>query len=627
MKRVVSLTLFLCCLSTLVVGKTKLDSLMQNAKEHLKANENEEACSILTHALTLSTDSWHLKERAIIYNNLGVASWRQGNYKESLKSYQHALDTYKKIGNDTLIAQSQYNLGLTLKGLGSNQLAAKNFTKAVRLFEKIGDEKQIAMVYDALGNIYKDLKDYEKAIYYHQSAMKIYERLQYSKGVSRSAHNLGQVYSDLGDYQNAREQLFRAKKIKESLQLSVASNYAQIGTLFTRIDKLDSAEYFFLRSLDERKRENNPAKLTSAYWHLGVLFIEKKDLKNARIMLDKAFVIADSLALNQSLIDIVRSQIEIGKLEGENINGKYELLIALQEQVLGENSRKAMARFEVEYDVLKKDQEINAKNNLLQIKEIENEQLSFRNLTLFWGIILSLIFILSVVYFYFKLRKSKKETELKNEQISESHKQIDYLNKELTHRTKNYFQMFGGMLKYDRTTIKDPAILSLIEKYIQRVEAMSQIQRYLLIEEATQKEVQLNLYLEELLANIDLVLNQANKEVEIYSSFTPILCDYDIALRVGLVMNEMVSNSFEHGFQSIQNPRIKIQLEENTQQEISLTIQDNGVGLRQNEINQYSMGIKLMNMILSSVNGQINYEKTKKTGTYVMITCPRRRKV
>ncbi len=627
MKRVVFLTLFICSLSTLVVGNTSLDSLMQHAKEHLKARENEEAYSLLKRALILSTDSKHLKERAIIYNNLGVVAWRQGSYKESLASYQYALDTYKKIGNDTLIAQSQYNLGLALKGLGSNQPAIKNFTKALHLFEKIKDEKQIAMVHDALGNIYKDLKDYEKAIYYHKSAMETYERLQYPKGVSRSAHNLGQVYSDLGDYKKAREQLFRAKKIKESHQLPIASNYAQIGTLFTRTGKLDSAEYFFLRSLDERKRENNPAKMASAYWHLGGLFIKKKDLKNARIMLDKAFVIADSLALNQSLIDIVRSQIEIGKLEGENINGKYERLIALQEQVLGENSRKAMARFEVEYDVLKKDQEISATNNLLQIKEIENEQLSFRNMTLFWGIILSLGFIFSVAYFYFKLRKSKKETELKNEQLSESHKQIDYLNQELTHRTKNYFQMFGGMLKYDRTTNKDSAISSILEKYIHRVEAMSQIQRYLLIEKATRKEVQLNLYLEELLANIDLVMNTSDKEVKIHSNFTSILCDYDIALRIGLVMNEMVSNSFEHGFQSIQNPQIEIKLEETNQHEISLTIQDNGVGLHQKETNQYSMGISLMNMILSSVNGQISYEKTKKTGTCAIITCPRRRKV
>lgn len=622
MKVKVILVFFLCCISFGSSAQNGLEMLMEKGKNHLIDHENEEAKKVLQEALIQSFEAKDLKSTAIIYNNLGVAAREMGNYKDGVESYELALEVYKEIGNDTLIAESQYNLGLALKGLGINQVAIKNFNAALHLFEKIHDEKRIAMVYDALGNIYKDLENYEEAIQYHSSAMNIYERIGYKKGISRSAHNLGQVYIGLGNYRKAKEQLFRAKGIKEEMGFSTAASNAQIGTYFIKMNELDSAEFYYNLSLSARKKERNVANLATAYWHMGDLLIKRKEYKNATPLLDQAFFLADSLALNQLLIDIIGSQIDIGKIKGDQLNNKYERLASLKDGVLGELSRKEIARFEVEYGVLKKDQEIELKNNQLLIKEIENDKLELRNMFLISGVLIAAVFVFMVIYFYLKLRKRKKETEEKNELLTSSYELVDNLHTELSHRTKNYFQMFGGMLKYDQDRTTNDDVSDLLEKYSSRVEAMSQIQRYLLKEKAASKEVQLNLYLEELLANINLVLNNRDPKVKITSDFASVSCDYDKALRIGLVMNEMVSNSFEHGFNSIDLPSLDLKLEETSQQEVLLLIRDNGVGLRNLQIADDSIGISLMKMILNSVDGNLTYEKEKNMGTSVIITCP-----
>jgi two-component sensor histidine kinase/Tfp pilus assembly protein PilF len=622
MKVKVILVFFLCCISSVSSAQNGLEMLMEKGKNYLLASENEQAEEVLQKALIQSVEAKDLKSTAIIYNNLGVAARRLGNDKEGIESYELALEVYKKIGDDTLIAGSQYNLGVALKRLGSYELAIRNFSSAVVLFEKIRDEEKTAKVYDVLGNIYNDIKNHKESIQYHRSAMKIYERILDTVGTSRAALNLGGAYIELGEFRKARLYLFRAKRIKKELNISTAACDAQIGDFFMEIKKLDSAEIYYKQSLNTRKKEGHKTNLATAYWHMGDLLIEQGEYQDAIPFLNKAFQIADSLGLNQLLILVIGSQIEVGKITGDQLNEKYEQLILLNEGVLGEASLKEISRFEVKYGVLKKDQEIELKNNQLIIKEIENDKLSLRNMFLVFGVLIAAVFIFMVIYFYLKLRKGKKETEEKNELLTSSYELVDNLHTELSHRTKKYFQMFGGMLKYDQDRTTNDDVSDLLEKYSSRVEAMSQIQRYLLKEKTASKDVQLNLYLEELLANINLVLNNRDPKVKITSEFASVSCDYDKALRIGLVMNEMVSNSFEHGFNSIDLPSLDLKLEETAQQEVVLLIRDNGVGLRNLQIADDSIGISLMKMILNSVDGDLTYEKEKNMGTSVIITCP-----
>jgi two-component sensor histidine kinase len=448
-----------------------------------------------------------------------------------------------------------------------------------------------------------------------------------SNSVSSCYHNIGQVYNKSGDWLEARNYLFKARSLKTMCGLSTGANSSQIGKYYSEINELDSAKYYFYKSIEERRHEQRLIRTVAPHTYLGELYFNENEFQLAKVHLDTAYQLAESANLNQELIEIIKLQMELEKVgdpESEIIK-KYEQLTALNQIVNGEASLKEIARLEVEYGLIKKNQELERKNNEIVFQNLKNEKLNIWNNIFIIGLVTAGVFVIVIIVFYVKLRKRKAETEQKNELLETSNVLIDNLHKELSHRTKNYYQMFGGILKFDRRITKDVEIKRLLTSYINRVEAMSQIQRYLLAENVLTQEVQLDLYLSDLLSNIDLVLNNISPKVFMTRSFETISCDYDKAMRIGLALNEMVSNAFEHGFDQIENPTLDVMLIENDNGQIMLDITDNGIGIKKNDglESATSKGIGLIEMILNSIGGELSYAEDVSKGTFVQIKIPK----
>ena len=604
-------------------AQISIDTLISQADQLRKEKKYEASEEILNEALQYEEASEDMNVRGRLLNHLNNVLYKQGKFKQCIYVCIDGLETYRKTGNDTLIADSYYNLGLVYKKLGILDEASSNYLLAVKEYEKLNLKSRIGTVYNSLGNIERDLNRGPEAVKYHNKSLHIRLESSDSIGVANTYHNLGQDYNLLGHYRAARNYLRLAKKINTGLGRSTSSNESQIGVSHLYENSLDSAQFYFFKSLEMRKQEGTPAKIAISYKHLGNLFFSMKKNDIAQAYLDSAFTIASDQKLNQELVEILETQIEIEKANGDrsNLGEKYELLIRLTDSVVGEKVQVELNRMEVQYGVLETKKELSKKTNEVITEKAKNETLEVKNLAFLIGIIVAIVLISIIIFVLIKLRKSKAETEQKNQELEESKNEVENLHKELSHRTKNYYQMFGGILKYDRKKVKHQETQRLLENYIRRVEAMSQIQRYLLDESTEGNAVQLDLYLSEILSNIDLVLNQITPKVKLEERFETVSCDYDKALRLGLVMNEMVSNSFEHAFHDIENPELIITLICNDDDALNMIISDNGVGIdRSHTIISQSKGIGLMEMILKSIGGELTYEKTGIEGTTVYIT-------
>lgn len=586
-----------------------------------------EAESTFREALIIAEATGDLNSQGEIHNNLNYVLFRMGEYREGIDETFKELEINLELGNDTVIAVSYYNLGLNFKNIGSFDLASGYFLKALELNEKIKYDEGIASVHNTLGNLHRKFKSYEKAIEYHQSALFIYERLKDTTNIPTAYHSLGQDYKDSGLFSQARYCLFHAKQMNEIYGFSVSSNNAQIGSFYQDIGKLDSAQYFLEMALEQRKSEGSVVKIESAHKLLATLFLEKKLYTEAALHLDTAYTIAHDHEVKDDLIEILVMQIGLQKKRGSEIGliEKYEELIELKEYIYWKRDMQSSAEFEYKYRARKMEQKIQLSNGQLQLQTLENERLSIRNTAFLVGLIVATLFVIIIILFYLKLRRSKKETEQKNELLRQSNELIDSLHKELSHRTKNYYHMFAGILKYDKKRCDNEETKKLLNNYISRVEAMSQIQRYLLEDDNLSNEVQLDLYLMDLLSNIDLVLNKGEHQVIISKHFETISCDYDKALRLGLVMNEMVSNAFEHGLNEVEDPKLDVVLTMNDSEIIHLVITDNGSGFSGSKSMsvESSLGIGLMDMILKSVQGNLSYVDQAKKGVSVKIIIPK----
>ena len=96
--------------------------------------------------------------------------------------------------------------------------------------------------------------------------------------------------------------------------------------------------------------------------------------------------------------------------------------------------------------------------------------------------------------------------------------------------------------------------------------------------------------------------------------------DMDVAVPLGIIVNELVSNSLKHAFSKEEGEiRIKLCREEKnyeTQESLfSLTISDNGKGIPDNiKLENFeSLGLKLVNILVDQLDGKIELERAHGT--------------
>ena len=80
--------------------------------------------------------------------------------------------------------------------------------------------------------------------------------------------------------------------------------------------------------------------------------------------------------------------------------------------------------------------------------------------------------------------------------------------------------------------------------------------------------------------------------------------DIDIAMPLGLIINEWVTNAFKHAYHDIHNPELMLTMHGN--QVLNLQISDNGTGMDLNIWNQpkSSFGVKLVKVLVRQLNGE-----------------------
>ncbi len=594
---------------------SRLNSLIQKGGQSLRNDSAESSLETFKKALKLAGEQDEIKKKAIILNNMGVAYYQIGQYKQGIEHYQLALTTYEKLGNDSLTGQSMHNLALAYKEIGSYDLAIKNLHQAITIFNSTGQKKDLASSYNSLGNVHALIKDNDKAISNYVQALTIRQDINFEKGIASSLHNIGKFHLETNDLNSAHKFLHKAliQKNLHSSNSSKASTYSQLGELYIKIDKIDSSEYFLEKALALRLESGNEAKIAKALLNLGKLTTIKKEFQQADSLYSEAIRLAEKTSSMSILEEALREYIKLLKTQEKYSQAStlQDRLISIKNEISGIEQKKEIARLEILHLV-------DEKENDLEVERNENVALQTKNW--YWTIGFSVVatLLLIIIILSVNNRRKKKNIERQNSILTLKNQEIDLLHKELSHRTKNYFDMLKGVLILDRRSSKNEDLKKHLSDYIVRVEAMSQIQRYLLSDQESNNKVALQLYLENVISNLESMYNK-NSSVEFTCKLIPIEIDYDIAMRLGLVVNELILNALEHGIKNIDNPRIDIDLKQLVNH-ISLTVKDNGKGMDISKTDSNSIGNQLVDLLLEKIHGEVT--RTSTPGLTIEVKIP-----
>jgi two-component sensor histidine kinase len=143
---------------------------------------------------------------------------------------------------------------------------------------------------------------------------------------------------------------------------------------------------------------------------------------------------------------------------------------------------------------------------------------------------------------------------------------------------------------------------------IHRLEAMSLVQGYLLGNSGQwDKHVQLEAYLDHLITELLMHLLPNETDLQVERELDNLFMDYDKAMRMAIVLNELICNAIEHGLTGVTKPVLAISLKRH-EDNVVLTVHDNGPGLPEELLQSKTVkGLDIISKLLSSVNGVITY--------------------
>jgi PAS domain S-box-containing protein len=205
--------------------------------------------------------------------------------------------------------------------------------------------------------------------------------------------------------------------------------------------------------------------------------------------------------------------------------------------------------------------------------------------------------------------------------------------KEIHHRIKNNLQVISSLLDLqaekfnNRECIKDSEVLEAFRESQDRVISMALVHEELYKGGGIDK-LDFSSYIEKLAENLFMTYrigdNHINLNIDLEEN---LFFDMDTAVPLGIIVNELVSNSLKHAFTCIDTGEIRIKFCRATTRECAdnmegckstsfvLTISDDGIGIPESLNIEYldTLGIQLVTALVDQLDGEL--ELKRKNGT------------
>jgi len=189
------------------------------------------------------------------------------------------------------------------------------------------------------------------------------------------------------------------------------------------------------------------------------------------------------------------------------------------------------------------------------------------------------------------------------------------LLKEIHHRVKNNLQIISSLLNLQSRRIKDPATLEYFRESCDRVQIMALIHEKLYGAQDL-SELDFNDYLHSLAAMILRSYASKSRNIEVvFQLHQQIFLSLDLAIPLGLVASELISNSLKHAFPRGGKGTITLELSQTDESDCLFRISDDGHGLPPDfSMDQpASLGLRLVKMLAQQLNGHLDWSRTPST--------------
>ncbi len=610
-------------LETIVNGQTD-KAVVKEATfllgEYLVQRNPEQAeiyASFLSDLPSVNKDSAEWSRMIYIY----AASHRwQGNYKTALDYYQRIYDYFKSKKDLLQIARSGKKIGTLNTYLGNNVMAQKHLLECGEIYHQVGSPRQKASINNSIAGFYVSIEHEEKGKERYLMALKGFEALKDSAGLASANANLAMIYANQGTFEKAEKHLAAQRIYNQVFPTGREMGFYHdfMGVLRQKQDRLNEAYEEHLKALNIRKKLSSTYNLCESRLNTGEVLIKLKRPKEAIFHLKKVLQYEEHESYNQE-----ERAHELLSKAYEKLNNFPQALVhykAFKEKVDTLYNRESIQVI-AEKDALYKRKEQDSQIALLsKEKEITQAKLSRSNMLIYGGLCSLLLFSLFSFFIYRLYKKIKTQNGI----IKKALKEKSLLLQEIHHRVKNNLQVISSLLRLQSKFITDESALAAIKDGRNRVQSMAILHQNLYREEDI-TGVNMKVYFSNLVEGIFKSYNLSKEDIQLNLEIEDLNLDVDTVIPIGLITNELVTNSLKYAFgEDISDKAvIEVKLTE-TNGEYQLVVSDNGIGMDEETILQApdkTFGQRMIHAFVNKLKAQIRINNVE--GTKVIIDIPK----
>jgi len=544
------------------------------------------------------------------YGRLGLLLIKKNERQEGLRHLLEALKLAEELKNPKAFIRNTIVLAMHHNDYtGQYDEAVKYLKQAEKSAKDLGDRALLGHVYLQLSISYCNKKDYPEAIKTSQQSLHEFTLIESTYNQMRALFTLANVYKASNQTDKIIEVLTRVEPLLEE-----------------NSDDLMKANYYKL---------------------LAETLYQKGQFKEALTFAEKATRILKAGGENLSANNLEDLLFRIHYLLGnrETADSLYNQFNASRDSMFSMKSFSVDAEMRQKYSTEKR------------IQQIEFQELELKNARyLRQGLLGILVFsVLLCVLIYGRLREKARNERilaLKNEKIERQYVSLRQMNeynetllREIHHRVKNNLQIISSLFSIQARNIQHPDVINLIEKSKSRLKTISIIHNTLYSQKSLSK-IKISDFVKEIGESLFEIYNIENTLIQSLHfdiKGDSIYLNADTSLPIGLVVNELITNSLKYAFvessiiactkNSFNQEystvledenlfhRISISINKVSSNEFALTYTDSGAGLHDDIDIQTSKttGLRLIRGLLQQLNGSIDYKKDSSSHQFLVL--------
>jgi two-component sensor histidine kinase len=585
------------------------------------------------------------------------------DYPGAFSYYNHAENIYKTLHNQEKEIQVAEQVASLHEDLGHLDLAEAKFLEVLNRYKAVNFPR-LHYIYNSLANVNRLKGNYDKALFYSLKCLESMNRTQDMLSAAAFYSTRAEIY---GDLKKPAKSVYWYKKTLQQWRNEKLPNFSLYNAAYHIVQDLVAHHkaHEALRLLDNLVREIKPINdiqkgcvaqarafsydnlknyplaekyyLEAVDWYdqsgsdfemsqkvqvdVGEFYLRRNNYKKAGLFFRKALSYTPLQNSLSTIKDVHLMLFKVDSTEGNYISAinHFRQHKMLNDSIFNETKSRQFEELEVRYATAQKEQQIQRQQH-----ELERGETMRKNIL---GGALLLLGLLGIVYNQYRLKQqSNKLLQTKQQEINQKNESLqfilndkdtllaekqelleekEWMLKEIHHRVKNNLQIITSLLHSQAIYLKDKAALSAIRESQNRVHVMALIHQKLYQSDRL-ATIPIAEYIDEI---VDYLLvtfarqNSVSKKIAVM----PINLDVVLAVPLGLILNEVVTNSLKYAFPAAHKGTISIELVEVANQTYRLKLSDDGVGFPPdlNPNQSRTLGMSLIRGLSKQLGGKL----------------------